>query len=201
MPLCFICLLVLGYVAFHYGVSGYNYGISWESSVCIGKGWKYQPLRTFWCWKTKLLFSGSQFVSFSNDILSVAILVGSGMTLKLSPAILQLIEHCMREDDETTATQLQARLAVFNVHVSLTTILAKWDGYIGVWLIVNWSETRTNKSGWSGLKEIFMKILMTSFGVMRQVFSWIVPISVVLPYPFQDIPSLPAQQAPAAVGC
>ena len=29
----------------------------------------------------------------------------------------------MRADDETTATQLQARLAVFNVHVSLTTIL------------------------------------------------------------------------------
>ena len=48
---------------------------------------------------------------------------GSGMTLKLSPAILQLIEHYLQEDNETTATQLQARLAVFNVHVSLTTIL------------------------------------------------------------------------------
>jgi len=49
--------------------------------------------------------------------------LGSGMTLKLSPAILQLIEGCMREDDETTATQLQTCLAAFNVHVSLTTIL------------------------------------------------------------------------------
>ena len=29
----------------------------------------------------------------------------------------------MREDDETTATQLQTRLAGFNVHVSLTTIV------------------------------------------------------------------------------
>jgi len=48
---------------------------------------------------------------------------GSGTTLKLSPAILQLIEGCMREDDETTAKQLQTRLAAFNVHVSLTTIL------------------------------------------------------------------------------
>ena len=33
---------------------------------------------------------------------------GSGLTLKLSPTILQLIESAMREDDETTATQLQA---------------------------------------------------------------------------------------------
>jgi len=48
---------------------------------------------------------------------------GSGMTLKLSPAILELIEYCMRQDDETTATQLQARLAGHNVHVSVTTIL------------------------------------------------------------------------------
>jgi len=40
------------------------------------------------------------------------------MTLKLTPTI---IEHCMQEDDETTATQLQARLAEHNVHISLTT--------------------------------------------------------------------------------
>jgi len=48
---------------------------------------------------------------------------GSGMTLKLSPAILELIEQCMQEDDETTATQLQTRLAAHNVHVSLSTVL------------------------------------------------------------------------------
>jgi len=45
--------------------------------------------------------------------------LGSGMTLKLSPAILELIEQCMQEDDETTATQLAAH----NVHVSLSTVL------------------------------------------------------------------------------
>jgi len=48
---------------------------------------------------------------------------GSGMNLKLSPTILQLIEYSMQQDDETTATQPQARLAVHNVHVSLSTIL------------------------------------------------------------------------------
>lgn len=48
---------------------------------------------------------------------------GSGLTLKLSPAILQIIEQAMQEDDETTATQLQAKLASYNVHVSLSTIL------------------------------------------------------------------------------
>ena len=41
----------------------------------------------------------------------------------LSPAILQMIESAMREDDETTATQLQAKLAAEGVYVSLTTIL------------------------------------------------------------------------------
>ena len=48
---------------------------------------------------------------------------GSGMTLKLSPAILELIERCMQEGDETTATLLQTRLAAHNIHVSLSTIL------------------------------------------------------------------------------
>ena len=33
------------------------------------------------------------------------------------------IEHAMQEDDETTATQIQATLASHDVYVSLTTIL------------------------------------------------------------------------------
>ena len=48
---------------------------------------------------------------------------GSGLTLKISPTILQMIESAMREDDETAATQLQARLAADGIYVSLTTIL------------------------------------------------------------------------------
>ena len=48
---------------------------------------------------------------------------GSGLTLKLSPMILQIIESTMQEDDETTATQLQAKLAARGCYVSLTTIL------------------------------------------------------------------------------
>ena len=48
---------------------------------------------------------------------------GSGRALKLSPTILQIIERAMQEDDETTATQIQANLASHDVYVSLTTIL------------------------------------------------------------------------------
>ena len=47
---------------------------------------------------------------------------GSGCPLKLSPAIQQIIESAMQEDDETTATQLQARLATHRIYVSLATI-------------------------------------------------------------------------------
>ena len=54
---------------------------------------------------------------------TIARKAGSGLTLKLSPTILQMIESAMREDDETTATQLQAKLAAEGVYVSLTTIL------------------------------------------------------------------------------
>ena len=55
--------------------------------------------------------------------MNVELKPGSGMTLKLSPAILQMIEQAMQNDDETTATQLQVRLTACNVHDSLSTIL------------------------------------------------------------------------------
>ena len=48
---------------------------------------------------------------------------GSGCPFKLSPAIQQIIESAMQEDDETTATQLQSRLATCGIYVSLATIL------------------------------------------------------------------------------
>jgi len=48
---------------------------------------------------------------------------GSGLPAKLSPAVQQIIEDAMREDDETTATQLQAKLASHEIYVSLATIL------------------------------------------------------------------------------
>ena len=40
-----------------------------------------------------------------------------------SKASLQVIENAMREDDETTATQLQSDLAIFGIYVSLATIV------------------------------------------------------------------------------
>lgn len=48
---------------------------------------------------------------------------GSGCLPKLSSEVLQIIDTAMREDDETTATQLQARLATHGVYVSLSTIV------------------------------------------------------------------------------
>ena len=48
---------------------------------------------------------------------------GSGLPLNLSPTILKLIESAVRKDDQTTATQLLAKLAARGCYVSLTTIL------------------------------------------------------------------------------
>ena len=48
---------------------------------------------------------------------------GSGHCAKVSTEIHQFIEHAMREDDETTATQLQAKLANAGVYISLATIV------------------------------------------------------------------------------
>ena len=48
---------------------------------------------------------------------------GSGLSPKLSPALLKLVEERMQEDDETTATQLQALFATKNIYVSLATIV------------------------------------------------------------------------------
>ena len=45
------------------------------------------------------------------------------MVCCLTPAVQRIIEQAMEEDDETTATQLQVRLASYGVYISLTTIL------------------------------------------------------------------------------
>lgn len=45
------------------------------------------------------------------------------MVSHLTPAVQRVIEQTMQEDDETTATQLQVRLAGYGMYISLTTIL------------------------------------------------------------------------------
>ena len=47
----------------------------------------------------------------------------SGVVSRLFPAIQRIIEQAMEEEDETTATQLQAKLANYGECVSLATIL------------------------------------------------------------------------------
>lgn len=64
-----------------------------------------------------------QFLKRYNYYNTIARKPGSGLPPKLSPAVQQLIEDAMREDDETTATQLQAILARYQIYVSLATIV------------------------------------------------------------------------------
>lgn len=63
------------------------------------------------------------FLKRFNESGTIARKQGSGCSLSLSPAVLQIIESTMRENDEATATQLQAKLADHRIYVSLTTIL------------------------------------------------------------------------------
>ena len=64
-----------------------------------------------------------QFLKRYHKYKTIARKPGSGLPAKLSPAVQQIIEDAMREDDETTATQLQAKLASHEIYVSLATIL------------------------------------------------------------------------------
>ena len=64
-----------------------------------------------------------QFLKRYKDRGTIARKPGSGMASRLSPANRQIIMQAMEEDDETTATQLQAKLASDGVYVSLATIL------------------------------------------------------------------------------
>ena len=64
-----------------------------------------------------------QFLKHYQRYGTIARKPGSGFAPKLSPTNQKLIEDAMQADDETTATQLQAKLAAHNVYVSLTTIL------------------------------------------------------------------------------
>ena len=63
------------------------------------------------------------FLKRYNQYGTIARKPGSGSCPKLSTEVLQIIERAMRDDDETTATQLQAILAEKDVYVSLTTII------------------------------------------------------------------------------
>lgn len=64
-----------------------------------------------------------QFLKCYSHTGTIARKPGSGPSANLSPLIRQVIEAAMRQDDETTATQLQAILASHHVYVSLATIL------------------------------------------------------------------------------
>ena len=64
-----------------------------------------------------------QFLNRYLYCLTISRKEGSGLNAKLSPAIQQVIENAVREDDETTATQLQAMLAAKDIFISLSTIV------------------------------------------------------------------------------
>ena len=64
-----------------------------------------------------------QFLKRYDLTKSIARKPGSGLPPKLSPELQKLIEDTMKNDDETTATQLQALLAAKDIYVSLATIV------------------------------------------------------------------------------
>ena len=64
-----------------------------------------------------------RFLKRYNDRGTINRKPGSGCTMKLSPMVQQIIENAMQEDDETTATQLQVKLANHGIYISLATIL------------------------------------------------------------------------------
>ena len=63
------------------------------------------------------------FLKHFNQYGTIARKPGSGAPPRLSPDVQQIIEDAMRNDDETTATQLQAILASNEIYVSLATII------------------------------------------------------------------------------
>ena len=96
-----------------------------EFLVCTGKVTKYQIVDSL-VLADEIIVSRQSihlFIKRFKEHGTIARKTGSGLTLKLSPAILRIIESAMQEDDETTATQLQTKLAIHGVYVSLTTIL------------------------------------------------------------------------------
>ena len=64
-----------------------------------------------------------QFLKRYNATHTIARKPGSGLPPKLSPSVQRIIEEAMRNDDETTATQLQCILASREIYVSLATIV------------------------------------------------------------------------------
>ena len=63
------------------------------------------------------------FLKHYRETKTIARKPGSGLPPKLSPAVQKVIDEAMCQDDETTATQLQALLAERQIYVSLATIV------------------------------------------------------------------------------
>lgn len=90
------------------------------------KGYKVSAIVEFLVLEDQIVVSKQgvrQFIKHYNKYGTIARKPGSGLPPKITPALQQLIEQTMQEDDETTATQLQAKLASFGVYVSLATIV------------------------------------------------------------------------------
>ena len=87
-----------------------------EDSIRVSKQGTHQFLKRYYQYKT------------------IARKPGSGLPPRLSPAVQQLIETAMREDDETTATQLQTILASYQIYVSLATIVRNRRELVWIYL-------------------------------------------------------------------
>ena len=64
-----------------------------------------------------------KFLKHFPDRRTIARKPGSGYVSKICPQIMQIIERAMRQDDETTTTQLQMKLAENGLYISLAMIV------------------------------------------------------------------------------
>ena len=98
---------------------------SCEFLVYIGKDTKYL-IADILVLEDEIIISKQSiqlFLKWFKERRTIARKSGSGLSVKLSPTILQIIESAMQNNDETSATQLQGLLASDNIYVSLSTIL------------------------------------------------------------------------------
>ena len=90
------------------------------------KGWKVSVIVEYLVLEDGIRVSKQgvrQFLKRYHIYNTIARKQGSCLRPKLSPSVQQLIENAMRENGETTITQLQAMLAHYGVYVSLATIV------------------------------------------------------------------------------
>ena len=92
-------------------------------SLCGPCLWHFSLVYGEQCHEAVIILVSGSFLKQYKENGTIAKKLGSGVVSQLSLAIQRMIEQTMKEDDESTSTQLQAKLADYRVYVSLAKIL------------------------------------------------------------------------------